>query len=166
MSHHITQHIDLIVPNIEDSRLAEKSSQQLASYLHADQIYTIQIIDRKKTMTSAKLPSSVLRLLVEILTEMGEGNAISLVPVHKELSTQVAADLLGVSRPYFVQLVEDGKIPFHKVGKHRRVFAKDVLNFKEKINKAREKSLNKLSKQTQKLNMGYGDEGYICRVAK
>ncbi len=78
--------------------------------------------------------------------------------MEKELSTQTAANLLGVSRPYFIKLVEKGEIPFHKVGKHRRVFAADVLDYKAKIHLAREKTLRKLTRQSQKLNMGYDNE--------
>ena len=158
MTRHITKQADLIVPSHKDARLAEESSQVLASFLQSKQAYTIQLVKNKDVMASVKLPTSAYRLLVDILTEMAAGHAITLVPYDNELSTQAAADLLNVSRPYFVKLLEAGTIPFHKVGKHRRVLAKDVLSYKEDVDKAREKTLKKLTAQAQKLKMGYEDE--------
>lgn len=78
--------------------------------------------------------------------------------MKKEFSLQDAAKILDVSRHYLVKLVEKGEIPFHKVGKHRKVYASDLLDYKEKIHSASEKTLQKLIKQAQKLNMGYDVE--------
>ena len=104
---------------------------------------------------SVTLPATALRLLVDILVQMAEGNAVSIIPVRAELTTQEAAELLNVSRPQMVSLVESGEIPYRKVGSHRRILAKDVLAYKAKIDEARLKTLAELSEQAQKLKMGY-----------
>ncbi len=84
-----------------------------------------------------------------------EGNPISLISIHEELKTQEAAELLNVSRPYLVSLLEGGELPYRKVGTEYDVPAKDIISYKTKIDKARLKALEELSGQAQDLNMGY-----------
>lgn len=147
--------IETIMPTEKDALLAEQSGRILASYVQSTRSLTIQIIKKGKDPAQISLPPLAIRLLMDILTQIAEGNAISLVPIHVELTTQEAADLLNVSRPYLVTLLKEGKIPYRKVGTKRRVLAKDVLHYKTKIDELRFKALEELSKQAQELGMGY-----------
>ena len=147
--------IETVMPTEKEALLAEQSSRALASYIQSTRTPTIQLLKKGKDPERVSLPPSAMRLLVDILTQMAEGNAISLIPIHAELTTQEAADLLNVSRPYIVTLLEESKIPHRKVGTKRRVLAKDVLHYKARIDKARLKALEELSGQAQELDMGY-----------
>ena len=153
----ITSHsIETTIPAKKEALLAEKSSRILKSYFRSASTPIFEIIAKgKKKKEQLVLPSSAFKLLIDILGEIAKGNAVSVTPLHTELTTQEAADLLNVSRPFLVTLLEERKLPYRKVGTKRRVLAKDVLDYKNKIDQARLDTLQELSKQAQKLNMGY-----------
>lgn len=102
-----------------------------------------------------ELPPQAVALLMDILKEMAAGHAVKLVSVQNELTTQEAADLLNVSRPYLVSLLEQNKIPCRKVGSKRRVWTEDVLAYKANIENKRLTVLDELTYEAQKLKMGY-----------
>jgi excisionase family DNA binding protein len=101
------------------------------------------------------LPLSVASLMVEALTEVAQGRAVSISTEEEELTTSEAADLLNVSRPHLVKLLEEGEIPFHKVGTHRRVYRDDVLEYKARQREKAEEAMQNLADQAQELGLGY-----------
>jgi len=102
-----------------------------------------------------KIPKKAMILLFEIMKNMAEGKSLTLIPSDSEVSTQQAADMLNVSRPHLVKLLEEGQIPFKKVGSHRRIELKDILAYEEQQKKNRKEQLDFLSQQAQELNLGY-----------
>jgi excisionase family DNA binding protein len=135
---------------------AIEGQRALAAYL-ATQFKTqrIQIFDEKNQAHPVELPTSALRLLVNILSELADGDAVKVVPIHAELMTQEAADLLNVSRPHLVKLLESGSLPFHKMGKHWRIRFADLMNFKTTRDRASGEAMEELAKQAQELELGY-----------
>lgn len=145
------------IPSNQEINLASESSRKLAAYIKSTTHPAFQLLKKGKTIETIAIPTDALQLLITILSQMAKGNAVTLIPVHAELTTQEAADLLNVSRPYLVNLLEEGKIPFRKVGSRRRVFAKDVLRYKENVDKERLSILEELANKAQKHNMGYDE---------
>lgn len=101
------------------------------------------------------LPANALRLLKDILQQMAAGNGVSVIPKHAELTTQEAANMLNVSRPYIVKLLERGEIPFSKAGTHRRILFSDLMDYQKKTKQQTKESLDALAASAQELDMGY-----------
>src|SRR6185312_9832973 len=99
--------------------LAKETSRVLARQQRPEPL-RLRLLDGPDKET-VRLPASAVQLLVRILEEMARGNAVTLIPVHAELTTQEAADLLNISRPSLIQLLDEAKIEYRKVGTHRRV---------------------------------------------
>ncbi|WP_020533048.1 excisionase family DNA-binding protein [Flexithrix dorotheae] len=129
-------------PLIQSSQSKKGKSKQIA----------IKIKDDQQEIT---IPTKAMDLLLVILQNMAEGNPVTILPSQAELTTQQAADLLNISRPYLVKLLESGGIPFKKTGSHRKILLSDILVYKNNLNKNRLKQLNFLAKQAQELNLGY-----------
>jgi excisionase family DNA binding protein len=130
--------IDISKPTKEEQRAARESYEALASSI--EQLRTeMPEIEIEETEEKIRIPLSALRLLAKILKEISHGNPISIVPIATEMTTQAAAEILGCSRPHIVRLLEEGKIPYTKVGKHRRIKYEDVVSFRKEM-KARQKS--------------------------
>ena len=144
------------MPTAEEVALARESGRALSAYLQMrSETQQIEIFDDQGTAHPVRVPISALRLLVDVLTQIGQGNAVSIIPVHAELTTQEAADVLNVSRPHLVKLLESKEIAFHKTGTHRRVRYQDVIAYKERIDVQRRQALDALAEQAQALGMGY-----------
>ncbi len=138
------------VPSPVDIDQARKARQQLVK-----QPRSAKFVLSSNKGVKIPLTGTVVDLLFQVIEETSEGNTVKVVPVLTELTTQQAAALLNVSRPFLINLLEDRKIPYRTVGRHRRILHKDLMNYKERIDKQRYAALDKLAAQAQKLNMGY-----------
>jgi excisionase family DNA binding protein len=152
----IFESFETVAPTEAEARLARESSRRLATHkLSKRYSVHIQLLDDGKEAEPVAVPASALRLFLHLLTEMSQGNAVTLIPTHAELTTQQAADLLNVSRPYLVKLLDQGKIPCRTVGKYRRIRFDDLMAYKRKDDEARAKILDQLTAEAQELGMGY-----------
>lgn len=114
----------------------------------------IEKLEEKETIN---IPVDFLNFVEQIMGEVAKGNSVTLIPNSREISTTEASEILEVSRQHLVELLESGElsIPFRRVGKHRRLRAEDVINYKNKIDEQRLKTLEELAKQAQELKLGY-----------
>ena len=139
-------------PNRQERRLAELSYPSLISTL--DRLHNDHVeIEIEESEEKIVLPLKALNLLSEILKAMSKGNPVSIVPVATEITTQSAAEILGCSRPYLVKLLEEGKIKFTKIGKHRRIMYEDIMEYKSKMKKEQKKHLIEIMHADEDLNL-------------
>lgn len=145
-----------ILPLEKEVEAAVQGQRELASLLSTKfETQRIDIFDKEDNPHTLVLPTSALRLLVDILGELAIGNAVKVVPVHAELTSQEAADLLNVSRPHLVKMLEEGAIPFTKTGRHRRIRFSDLIAFKQRRDEESQEAMEALAQQAQALGMGY-----------
>lgn len=137
-----------VLPTEEEIRQAEGLSRKLAVQFQEGRDVEIRLAGRAGD-ESVKLPEGVTRLLLNLLEETGQGNAVTPIPIHVELTTQEAADLLNVSRPHLVKLLDQGEIPYHKVGTHRCIHAQDALAYKEQRQEKRKEVLDEMTRLDQ-----------------
>ncbi|QOV90660.1 helix-turn-helix domain-containing protein [Humisphaera borealis] len=145
---------EMVSPSEQDAKVARESIRRLSRFVNQDRL-TVQVPAKGDDSESIELPSSVVGLLMRILTEMSEGNAVTLIPVHTELTTQQAASILRVSRPFLVKQMREKLLPYRRIGTHRRVRFQDLMEYKNRIDAERAKVLEQLAIQAQELNMGY-----------
>ncbi len=145
------------LPTDDEAQLAQESSRIFASHLpHNRSTIELKVVeDDNNSEKKVVIPAAAFHLLVDILSQMAQGNAVTIIPIHAELTTQEAADILNVSRPFLIKLIDTDEIPCRKVGRHRRVRFEDLMNYKQKIDSARMQALDELAAQAQELNMGY-----------
>ena len=147
-----TASINITLPEESEVRAAVQGQRELAAYLATNfETQRIQILDDRNVAHQIELPTSALRLLVDILAELAAGNAVRVVPVHAELTTQEAADLLNVSRPHFIKLLETQALPYHRTGKHRRIRFDDLRKFIVKRDQASVRAVSVLEKDPHEI---------------
>lgn len=147
--------LDSVIVDEVEATIAGETGRRLAALLDEKPAIQMQIIAQDQQEAALVIPPQATRLLARILTAMGKGDGIALTSIRRELTTQQAADLLNVSRPFLVQLLEAGEIPFHRVGTHRRIAYEDVARYRDEIRARRRKTLEDLTAQAQELDMGY-----------
>lgn len=147
----------LAVPDEASSTQAAEAVDTLERFLrqHPDVQGASVTLTADDSDTTLEIPGPALRLLVDILAQIANGNAVTVAPVHAELTTQQAADILNVSRPYLVKLLEERRLPYRRVGNRRRVLLADLIAYKRIDDAERRAVADELTAEAQRLGIDY-----------
>jgi excisionase family DNA binding protein len=140
------------LPTESDATLAKETSRLLAPRIRSSAPLSFRVLGATKEET-LRIPAPAVKMLVRILEEMALGNAVTLTPIHAELTTQEAADMLNISRPSLIQLLDDGKIEYRKVGTHRRIRFEAVMSYKRAADAERRAALAELAAYDQEIGI-------------
>jgi excisionase family DNA binding protein len=143
-------------PSVQEAELARSSGQSLARLIRKNRPLKLKVTDADQEQP-IELPPGAALLLMDILEAMAAGRGITLIPENAELTTVQAADVLNVSRPFLIKLLEEKALPCRKVGAHRRIRMEDVMAYKARIDADREAILDQLVAEAQEHDMGYGN---------
>jgi excisionase family DNA binding protein len=149
-----TRHHRALTPTEQDVRQARRSRAML-DRLQEDERVVLELVARGEDEERIPIPAALLELLTAALDEIAAGRGVAVAALEEELTTQEAADLLNVSRPFLIRLLEEGRIPFRKVGTHRRLRLADVLDYKCARDAQAERAYEELVAQAQELHLGY-----------
>jgi excisionase family DNA binding protein len=142
-------------PSVEEIDAARLAARQLSRLDQGEPVSFIpeQAKEQETPVEPITIPANIFRSIVKMLIEMGNGNAVAVVPVSAELTTQQAADLLNVSRPHLIKLLEREEIPFRMVGTHRKLLAREVLSYRDKTVFDRRKTLTRMIALDEELGL-------------
>jgi excisionase family DNA binding protein len=143
------------LPSVKSSEEAQVALRMLGGVARKKGPRMLRVHPDGGKEVSVVVPREAFDLFLEILGQMANGSAVTVVPVHAELTTQQAADMLNVSRPYLIGLLDEGKVPSRRVGSHRRVLVGDLLAYKRKDDERRKAVLDELAAEAQKHELGY-----------
>ncbi len=136
------------LPTAREAQLAQVGGPVLAALIDKRLSVRLRAID-----SEIEVPVPALRMLVDILAQMAQGNAVNIVPIRAELTTQQAADLLNVSRPFLIGLLDRGELQFRKVGSHRRVASGDLVAYQKASDDSSAKAANELTALSQRIGL-------------
>lgn len=140
------------LPTESDATLAKETSRLLATRVFSSVPLSFRVLDDSKEET-LWIPAPAVKMLVRILEEMARGNAVTLMPVHTELTTQEAANMLNISRPSLIQLLDEGRIEYRKVGTHRRIRFEKLMSYKRAADAERRAALAELAAYDQEIGI-------------
>lgn len=141
------------IPTPAEAEKAARARRALnALKLDDEQEVAVQFGEER---VEVSLPRAVFDTLLEILMHTQHGRAVTLIPIHAELTTQQAAEILNVSRPFVIGLLDRGEIPFRTVGTHRRIRAEDLFEYKKKMDAEARSAADALTAQAEELGLDY-----------
>lgn len=149
-------HLNEKLPTAEEALLARSCSQGLSAVIDTkSDAQEFSLTDREGVAHKVSIPMNALRMFVELLNHLGQGNMVKLVPIHAELTTQEAADLLNISRPTMIKLLDEDALPYRRIGNRRKILFADLQAYKSRLARDRLAVLAELNELDQELGLGY-----------
>lgn len=142
----------LMPPTESDADLARTACSKIVSLLRERKPQKLHLTFAEGN-ESVVLPSGSLEIFSSMLEAMAAGHGVIVFPLHAELTTMEAADILNVSRPYLIRLLENKEIPFRLVGRHRRIRLDDIVEYKERTDREREAILNQMVAEAEEMGL-------------
>ncbi len=142
---------DPLIPTQSEALIAREALLRLKPIADAETDIRIRVLESADVVVP--LPAVAVRVIVALLSAMAEGKPVSLIPTEAELTTQQAADMLNVSRPHLVKLLDAGEIPYHKVGTHRRVRVADLMTYRGRSRDERRAAIDEMVALSQELGL-------------
>jgi len=143
------------LPSEEATRAAGEAFRAFSTALKTRRPTLVEVVTQGEEPARATVPVEAFELLMNVLAHLANGHAVTVMPVKAELTTQQAADLLNVSRPFLIKLLDDGQIPFRRVGTHRRVRLQDVVTYRSLDDARRKSAAHALAAEAQELGLRY-----------
>lgn len=143
----LQEHMEPVAPSPEEQRAAGAAVRGLYGLIERDK--PLRLTPEQHVQQTIELPPVAVSLLVRLLKDLASGHAVTLIPIHAELTTQQAADLLGVSRPFIIKQIGEGKLPYRMVGAHRRILFADFMVYRKGLIAEREGALDELAARAQ-----------------
>lgn len=142
-----------VQPNESDISAAVDALPHVKGYLasHTDSVIRLVVADDPEE--TLVVPRGAVELLARVLAHMAAGEGVSVVPAHAELTTQQAADLLNVSRPFLIGLLDVGDVEYRRVGKHRRIKARSLMDYMARDDRQRREAADELTRLNQELGL-------------
>jgi excisionase family DNA binding protein len=148
-------------PNVEEVEAARNAARHLSKVSGSGRYVSFKVEPTEarpgQLQETITLPVNIFKSIIKMLAEMGNGNAVQVIPVQAELTTQQAADLLNVSRPHLIKLLEEDKIAFRKVGTHRKILARDIFAYRDRTDHGRREGLSRMVATDEALGL-YDDD--------
>lgn len=145
----------LAIPTSKTSEQAQTALKTLRALPRTRGARQLRVAPETGKPVSVTVPREAFELFLEVLGQLANGHAVTIVPVHAELTTQEAADMLNVSRPHLINLLDEGRLPFSKTGTHRRLRVSDVMTYKAERDAEHAATLRELTAEAQKHKLGY-----------
>lgn len=139
-----------ILPSEAEARMAAELARKIAARLGEGATLKVQLEGKGE---AESLPPIAARLVLDLLEELARGNAVTVSAIEAEITTQQAADVLNISRPSLIQLLDEGKLPYRRIGTHRRIPLEAVLAYKAEAYAKRKAALDEMSALHQELGL-------------